>query len=491
MDPSLFQHNRKVISGSAPEDLWSEFAALAAIPRCSKHEAEAREYVTKRADALGLEHATDAAGNLVVRKPASPGFEERPTVVLQAHLDIVCEKNADTEHDFATQGVRFRREGDRLTAEGSTLGADNGIAVAAILAVLSGEYRHGPLEALFTVDEETGLTGARDLDPRLITGKLLINLDSEEEGSFTIGCAGGINTKGYLPVEFQDSGGGGTPIRFAVRGLCGGHSGIEIHKGLGNAISLAARVLAVLSQEHGLALAELRGGEKHNAIPRECFTSGVLTAGRFQDAEQRVGELERALRNEYRAVEPNLRLELKQITDPPTRTVEPGRTAAIARLLRVLPHGVLAMSAEVPELVESSTNLAAVELKESELQILTSQRSSVATRVTEASGRVAAAVELAGGRAETNGGYEPWEPNPDSLLLAKARTLYREREGSEPKIGVIHAGLECGVIGVKCDGMEMLSFGPDIRGAHSPDESVSIRSTERVFAFLTALLEAL
>lgn len=491
MDTTVVQHNTEMLSGCAPEDLWREFAALAGIPRCSKQEREARDYVVRRAEELGLEHESDEVGNLVVRKPATAGREDRPTVVLQGHLDMVCEKNNETEHDFATQGIRFTRDGDWVRAEGTTLGADNGIAVAAMLAVLSGDYAHGPLEALFTVDEETGLTGASGLDPKLISGRVLLNLDSEEEGAFTIGCAGGINTRGELPVVFHTPPSGGQGVRIAVRGLAGGHSGIEIHKGLGNAVSIAGRLLLRLAERCGLRLAELRGGEKHNAIPRECFATAVLDDGAAADAERIVAEFEQEMQNEYRSIDPEVRVTLERLETVPERALDAERSLTVARLLRTVPHGVLAMSAEVPGLVESSTNCAAVELAEDALRILTSQRSSVASRVREGSERVRAAVELAGGTGQTNDGYAPWEPNPDSELLATARRLYAEREGRDPEIGVIHAGLECGVIGSKVEGMDMLSFGPDIRGAHSPDERVSISSTERVFAFLVALLERL
>jgi len=491
MDNTVVRDNIEVLSGCAPEDVWREFAALSAIPRCSKQEAEARAYVVRRAEELGLEHESDEVGNLVLRKPAAAGRENRATVVLQGHLDMVCEKNTETEHDFATEGIRFRRDGDWLRAVGTTLGADNGVAVAAMLAVLSGDYAHGPLEALFTVDEETGLTGASGLDPKLIKGRVLLNLDSEEEGAFTIGCAGGINTRGELPARLQAPPSGGQAVRIAVRGLAGGHSGIEINKGLGNAVSIAGRLLLRLSERCGLRLAELRGGEKHNAIPRECFATAVLDGGALEEAERIVGEFESEVQNEYRAIDPKVRVVLERLEALPKHALEPEQSLTVARLLRAVPHGVLAMSAEVPGLVESSTNFAAVELAEGVLRILTSQRSSVASRVREGSERVRSAIELAGGKAETNDGYAPWEPNPESQLLATASRVYAEREGRDPEIGVIHAGLECGVIGSKLEGMDMLSFGPDIRGAHSPDERVSISSTERVFAFLVALLERL
>ncbi len=491
MDSTISEHNREMVAGCTPAELWQEFAALSAIPRCSKNEGEARKYIEKRAGELGLEFKSDAVGNVVVRKPAAPGREMRQAVVLQGHLDMVCEKNAESAHDFETQGVRFRRDGDWLRAEGTTLGADNGIAVAVMLAVLSGDYAHGPLEALFTVDEETGLTGARDLDADLITGRLLLNLDSEEEGAFTIGCAGGVNTEGFVPVAYQAAPSEGVAVHLAVRGLSGGHSGIEIDKGLANAIALTGRALLPLCKHGGLLLSALRGGEKHNAIPRECFVSGVLRSAAFEEAQRIVADLETELQNEFRAVEPNVRVELQPLEARPAQCLDEKQSAAIVRLLRVLPHGVLAMSADVPGLVETSTNLAAVELRAEDLRILTSQRSSVASRVRESSERIGAAVELAGGRAQANDGYASWEPKPESALLAQAKAVYAEHTGEKPQIGVIHAGLECGVIGAKCEGMEMLSFGPTILGAHSPDERVSISSTERVFAFLVALLEQL
>lgn len=483
--------------------LWRHFAAIAAIPRCSREEARVRSYVIETAEALGLTYATDSAGNVVVRKPAGRDYApvadgEATPVVLQGHLDMVCEKNFDTPHDFTTEGIRLVRDGDWLRADGTTLGADNGIAVAMMLALLESDDATLPaLECLFTVDEETGLTGAVGLDPSLITGRRLINLDSEEEGYFCIGCAGGTNTYGSVPLVWEEratdasAGARSVTLQITVGGLRGGHSGVDIHEERGNAVVLGGRVLAaLLDLDPPVRLATIRGGDKHNAIPRECRL--VVTGGAAQRAviEQTCATLAGTFRGEFGASEPELSVSIQE-TEAAARVMGASSARTVARTLLALPHGVLGMSRAIPGLVETSSNLAAVEIRDGALSILTSQRSSQASLVTLAARTVGAVVELAGGSVRNAEGYPAWPPRSDSALRETAIEVFRAQYARDPEIGVIHAGLECGVIGDKAGGMDMISLGPDMDGVHTPNERLNIPSTERTWSLLTGILHAL
>lgn len=471
-----------------PAAVWKAFEAISAIPRCSGQEKAVMESIRTRADRLGLKWVSDKAGNLVVRKPASRGREGRPTVILQGHVDMVCEQNRGRGHDFSCQGIEWAAEGDWVRAKGTTLGADNGIAVAYMLALLEDPAAiHDPLECLFTVDEETGLTGALGLSPDLLEGRILINLDSEDEGRFTIGCAGGVTTKGSLDLEWVSPPRGRLPYTLGLRGLPGGHSGVEIGLGRINAVQALVRVLADLfTRFPEAALGSLEGGDKHNAIPREAFATVALAPAETLLAETLVQDWERLLRDEGGAEAASL-----------TLVWEPAAAAAVMErrdrdrvlsLLSLIPHGVASLSREVPGLVESSSNLAAVRVTEGRLQVLTSQRSSRISLRDELSRKIAAAFSLAGGTADHADGYPAWTPRSDSPLLKKCLRLYRDLNGREAPVEVIHAGLECGVIGDRIPGMDMISFGPDIRGAHTPEERVSIGSVGRVWEFLLKLL---
>jgi len=480
--------------GLTPSRVWQEFLRISRIPRGSGNEAAVREYVLAKARAGGFPARTDLAGNTRVSLPASPGRETAPAVVLQTHLDMVCEKDRDQPHDFARDPIRWTVDRDRVRAEGTTLGADNGIGVAAALALMdSQDLVHGPLELLFTVDEETGLTGARELDPEMIHGAgILLNLDSEEEGTIYIGCAGGMYTDVEMDLASEPPPRDARFFRLRLGGLSGGHSGLNIHEGRGNAVRLAARFLSDWAQALGVRLASMEGGDKHNAIPRECDAVVCVPEDRVPAFRDEVAGTEARLREAFRETGPGVFLRLEETAAPePDRVLTVGDQERLLGLLLALPHGVLAMHPAFPGTVETSTNLAAVRCGPARAEVRTKQRSSSATGLDEAAASVARVGERAGARVRQGGRYPSWSPDPESALLATARRVYRALFGREPEVRVIHAGLECGIIGDKAPGMDMLSFGPTIRCAHSPQESVEVGSVPRFWDFLAALLKEL
>ena len=485
------------VSDLAPQPLWKHFDALLRIPRPSKHEERARRYVIERAEASGLTWRQDATGNVVVEKPASPGKEGAPVVVLQGHLDMVTEKNSGTVHDFDRDPIVPRRDGDWVKATDTTLGADNGIGAAALLAIMEAEPEaddlvHGPLELLFTVDEETGLTGVLALDPQAIAlrGRLLLNLDSEEEVAVTIGCAGGSTSRVTLPLETAPAPGGTVALDVKLSGLKGGHSGMEIHLQRGNAVKLLARVLLAALQQAPFHLAEFQGGNKHNALPREATARVVLPTEAKAAFTSAVEAETAAIQDEIRAVDPDLSVGISEAA-PPERVWTAAATRKALDLLNALPHGVLAMSNDIPGLVETSLNLATAASADGALSILLSIRSSVASAMRTTKRGLRAIAELAGADVQENDGYPSWKPDLASPLLATFRQLHQQKLGTDPELKAIHAGLECGVLGEKFPGMDMISFGPVIQGAHSPDERVEIGSVERFWGLLREVLGAL
>ncbi len=478
-----------VVAELEPTPVWSHFDRILKINRPSKHEELMREHVLAIAAKHGLEADVDSAGNVVVRKPGTTGHENAPVTILQAHLDMVQEKNSDVAHDWASDPIRPRRDGDFIKATGTTLGSDNGIGVAAMLALLEAtDLAHGPLELLFTIDEETGLTGAAELDGSLLRGRRLINLDSEEEGTLTVGCAGGKDSTLTLPIETAPAP-AGTGLAIALRGLKGGHSGVDIHLQRGNATQLLVRALEAAHAEHPMHLAELRGGNAHNAIPREAHATLVVPeAGRDAFVAALEAELG-AIQAEYRPAEPDLAWTIGPAEVEEIWTDE--SAAAALRLTAALPHGVMAMSYDIPGLVETSTNLATVRRKNGALEIGMSSRSSVASALSALTRKIRAAGELAGCDVREGDGYPGWQPNMDSELLAVMKELHERVLGFAPEVGAIHAGLECGIIGEKVPGMDMISFGPTIQFPHSPDERVEIATVGRFWDLLTATLEEL
>ena len=474
-----------------PRPLWRHFDTILKIPRGSKNEDRMRHRVLEVAQRLGLHHQVDAVGNVVARKPATAGSKNEPITILQAHLDMVNEKNADVTHDFAKDPIVPRIEGDYLTASGTTLGSDNGIGVATMLAIMEAtDLTHGQLELLFTIDEETGLTGAAQLDASLLQGRRLINLDSEEEGVLYVGCAGGGDSRLTLSLGTDSIAPGHEALSLALTGLKGGHSGCDIHLRRGNAVKLLGRVLWAASLSGTFRLSRFEGGSAHNAIPREAFTTLVVDAA-CRDAVARAVETELALiQAEYRPVEPKMQLAIDD-TALPNDAWDNDTTQTVLRLLNSLPHGVEAMSYEIPDLVETSANLATVTQHAHSLVIGLSSRSSIDSALEATRWRIHAAGLLAGATVKEEAAYPGWQPDLDSNLLQVVKAAHQREFGSEPAVKAIHAGLECGIIGKKVPGMDMISFGPQIEYPHSPDERVHVESVGRFYRLLAATLEML
>jgi dipeptidase D len=478
------------IKGLKPELVWKYFAEISRIPRCSKHEGAIAEYVIDTAKRLGLQAMQDGTGNIVVKKSASPGLTRARGIVLQGHLDMVCEKNADKVHDFTTDPIVLVRKDNVVMADGTTLGADNGVAVATNLAIMEdNSIEHGPLEFLFTVDEETGLTGAAGLSADFLDGRILLNLDSEEEGSLYVGCSGGKDTLGTWRVKFEPVPEGSAACSVTVSGLRGGHSGLEIDKGRGNAIRILNRVLLRL-YGLGARLSSMDGGNKRNAIPRECSAVVFLPKKKLVEAGAAVKYSNVTLKGELASVDPDLSVNLAELPDAgKAKVVSKSDQDAISRAIAALPHGVLKMSADIPGLVETSTNVAVVSTTGKGIVLATSQRSSVASELDEAVLSVTSIFELAGATAESSDGYPGWKPNMSSPVLKLSKETYKSLFGKEATVKAIHAGLECGIIGERISGMDMISFGPTLEGVHSPDEKIYIDSVERFWKFLLAILK--
>lgn len=474
-----------------PPALWSHFDRILATPRPSKKEAAMRAYVLEVAGRRGLTSRSDAAGNLVVAVPASAGREGAPLVVLQSHLDMVTEKNSGVEHDFDRDPIVPRRDGDWLYATGTTLGSDNGIGVAAMLALTEAQdLVHGPLELLFTVEEEIGLLGASALDPALVTGRTLLNLDTEEEGALYVGCAGGAGSELEIPIDRMFGAEGRAAVTVKVSGLLGGHSGVDIHLQRGNALAILARALYPLWKEFQFEVASITGGNLTNALPREAEAVLRLAAGDDPTFRRALdAELERA-KTELEKTDPGLAWSVAA-TEAGAEVWSAPATARVLALLAALPHGVLRMSDAIPGLVETSTNFARVRSGATALQVSMSNRSSVDSALRSTQARMAAFAELAGGEATQSEGYPGWQPDLDSRVLAITRRVHEQVTGAAPKTQAIHAGLECGVLGAKLPGSDMISFGPQIEHPHSPDERVHIESVARFWKLLRAVLEEL
>lgn len=484
-----------LVQSLEPKAVFSQFARILAIPRPSGHEEKIAEHVLEAAKRKGASAERDAAGNVVVRVAATKGREKSPVTVLQTHLDMVGEKRATSAHDFTKDPIRPRLDGEWLYATETTLGADNGIGVAAALAILeneSGDLVHGPLELLFTIDEETGLTGAKKLSPKILKGKRLLNLDSEEDGLFFIGCSGGCDTKLSLKPAPLPAPPAGDAFEVAVSGLKGGHSGIQIHENRGNALKILARWL-LLAQRSGVALelARFEGGGKHNAIPRDAAADVLLDAAAAKAFRAATETLTASLRNELEGIDDGFKLDVVPLPERPKRVFRAADRDRLLRLVEALPHGVLAMSGAVPGLVETSSNVAVAEWKDDHVVVWTSSRSSVAPALEAVLAQIRSIGELAGFLVETQDGYPGWKPNPKSPLLATALAVFKATRGGDAKVTAIHAGLECGLIGELYPKMDMISFGPEIQSPHSPDERVHVASVARFWAFLRALLAAL
>jgi dipeptidase D len=474
-----------------PRSVWEHFAALAAIPRPSKHEAGAAAYVGAVADRHGFARRTDAVGNVVVEVPGTRGREARAAVALQSHLDMVGEKNRDLVHDFRRDPIRPRLDGEWVKATGTTLGADNGIGVAAALASATDPtVAHGPLELLFTIDEETGLTGAKGLDPSMIRARTLLNLDSEEDGVLYVGCAGGTDTVLRLDPRWEETPRRAVALRLDVLGLSGGHSGVDIHRNRANALKVTARILwAARGAGIRYRVASWSGGSKHNAIPRESEAVLLVDPGDAAAMRAVVDRSRDDLLSEFGGVDAGLEVGWTAAVDRPARVLAEDDGARLVALIAALPHGVLAMSRAIEGLVETSSNVAVVAPEGERVRIVTSSRSSSAPALAGVLAAIAAAGHLAAASVETGDGYPGWQPDLASPILGVVRDVYRRRWGHEPKVTAIHAGLECGLLGERLPGIDMVSIGPQIEAAHSPDERVHVPSVARFWGALGEVLD--
>ena len=477
------------ITSLEPRIVWEQFDAITRVPRPSKKEAQIIDYLVGFAREHGIEYQKDAIGNVVMRKPATPGFEDRPTVILQAHMDMVCEKNSDVEFDFEHDAIRTHIDGGWVRAEGTTLGADCGIGMAAALAVMiDPAVEHGPVEALFTVDEETGLTGAFELGEGMLTGKYLVNLDSEDEGEIFIGCAGGIDTVATCRYTTEPAPANYTFYRVDVSDLLGGHSGDDIDKGRVNSNKTVARLLWDGMQSFELRLSYFSGGNLRNAIPREAYAVFGIPTRFKSDFEKRYALFAEDLAAEFRLREPNFRITLNEM--PAVDRVIDARTQfGLVYALVGVPNGVVAMSQAVPGLVETSTNLASVKFEgDDRIVVTSSQRSSVESAKTYVMQMVESVFALAGADVAHSDGYPGWTPDPQSKLLEITVEAYRRLFATEPKVRAIHAGLECGLFLEKYPDLEMVSFGPTLRGVHSPDERLEIATVPKFWDLLLEVL---
>lgn len=471
----------------APSQIWTWFEKINEVPRPSKKEERIIAFVRKAGEDLGLETIVDDAGNIVIRKPATAGKENVTPVILQAHLDMVHQKNSDTDFDFDSQGIESWIDGDWVKAKGTTLGADNGMGAASILAVLSADdIEHGPLEGLFTIDEETGMTGAFELQPGLLQGKILLNTDTEDEGELTIGCAGGIDSSVSLDCKSQ-SPTNGAWLKLSVTGLCGGHSGCEIHLGRGNANKIMNRVLWTCQQAGAkFEVASINGGSLRNAIPRESFA--VLNAVSESEFRNTVDAIAATIKTELAKTESDLNIEIES-TEASDSVLEPSLQRSLLAAIYASPCGVIRMSDQVDGLVETSTNLSLVNIDSQKASIEFLSRSSVESAKTDVANQIDATFGGVAASVTHSGNYPGWTPNADSKTLSLMKQIYKEMFGKDAVVNAVHAGLECGIIGSHYPGLDMVSFGPTIKNPHSPDEKCHIASVEKYWRYMLEVLK--
>ncbi len=474
-----------------PKALWSNFADLNAVPRPSKKEEKVIEFMLNFGNSLNLETFQDKIGNVIIKKPASKGMEDRTTVILQSHLDMVHQKNGDTIFDFDTQGIEMMIEGDWVTANGTTLGADNGIGVASIMALLAtNEIPHPAIEAMLTVDEETGMTGAKYLDGSKYEGKILLNLDTEDDDELSIGCAGGIDTNTSYSYNQVDVHSESVVFEISIKGLLGGHSGMDIDKGRGNANKLMTRILYKLKSETEFQLVSFDGGSLRNAIPRESNSIIAVKSSEKSKVESVVKEFIELLKFELKTIETHLAISISE-SKSTLKAVSKDDLNKIINTLYSAPNGVFRMSPDIEGLVESSSSLARVIIKEGSFDTQSLQRSSVESTKADVANTIRAAFENMGAEVVQSGDYPGWQPNPNSPILKIMTELYRKLFKEEPKVKACHAGLECGILGEHLPGVDMISFGPNIRAAHSPDEKVQISSVQKYWGYLLEVLLAI
>ena len=477
-----------VIENLEPKLVWKHFDEIRKIPRCSKHEEKIIDHTVNFAKKHDFDYKKDKLGNIVIKKPASKAMESKPTVVLQGHMDMVCEKNSDVKHDFSKDPIKLKLIGDILTADGTTLGADNGIGLAISFAILEDtSLKHGPIEALFTVDEETGLTGAFAMESDMLTGKILLNLDSEEFGEITVGCAGGGDSQVKLPIKTQQINQDIDSLTIKVYGLRGGHSGVDIQEQRGNAVKILTRMLWK-AKEFDFKISDIKGGDKHNAIPREAK---ALIAINKSDKNKFISTLkseEKNILEEIKTIDPNFKVDIID-NDEIKTTLTSDSQIHLLNLLHGLPHGIDKMSYEIPDLVETSTNLASVSINESNAAIHLSTRSSIKSALQDFRDRIRATAELSGATVKEDEPYPGWKPNLDSNILKLSKKVFKDMYNNEPKVKAIHAGLECGIIGEKFPGMDMISIGPTIKYPHSPEEQVHVRTVDKSYKYVLKILE--
>jgi len=476
------------VRGLEPKSLWQNFADLNSVPRPSKKEARVIKFIQSFGENLKLPVFTDEAGNVIIKKPATKGFESLKTVVLQSHLDMVHQKNSDTKFDFETQGIDMFIDGDWVKAKGTTLGADNGIGVAAIMALLqSTDIEHPALEALFTIDEETGMTGALALKGGLLEGQFMLNLDTENDRELTIGCAGGIDVTatGSYALETPKN---TEALRLHIKGLTGGHSGMDIHLGRANANKLMNRILLLLVNNFGAEVSHIEGGSLRNAIPRESFAIITIPSSQTKACNDFLETFKSILKSEYHTTDPTLVLEFEAV-DLPAKTINHLFLNNILRALYACPNGIYRMSPDISGLVQTSNNVAKVVIKDGKYQVQCLSRSSVNSEKTDLQMAITSAFELCGASVQTGGEYPGWTPAPKSDIVQLMTQLYKEKYKEDPHVSAVHAGLECGILGRNYPNMQMISFGPNITGAHSPDERVQISSVQKFWNFLLAVLK--
>lgn len=479
----------KLFANLQPAGIWQHFLQLNAIPRASKKEQQVIEFMAAFGKSLGLETVVDHIGNVIIRKPATPGMESRMPVVLQGHLDMVHQKNAGTDFDFATQGIKMVVEGDWVKAEGTTLGADNGIGVAAIMTILaSNDVAHPAIDALFTIDEETGMTGALELQGGMLNGNILLNLDTEEDTELTIGCAGGIDVTAKGSYIVRPTKKNVKSYRLTVSGLTGGHSGMDIHLGRGNANKIMNRLLLEIIEKTGAQIYSIDGGGLRNAIPRESVAEMAVSEDMVEIFEALVKAEADCIIKEYRTTDAVLDIRLSTTAHQPV-AIDSEKALALIRAVYACPNGIYRMSPDIEHLVQSSNNIARVIVRDGEYTVMCLTRSSVDTEKIDLANAIMCAFELVGANVEFSGSYPGWTPEPNSSIVKYMRELYETMYHSKPNVNACHAGLECGIIGRNYPKMEMISFGPNIRGAHSPDEKVQISSVQKFWDYLLATLK--
>jgi len=479
----------EAIRALEPKALWNYFSDLNAVPRASKKEEQVIQFMMDFGTGLGLDTYKDHIGNVIIKKPATAGYENKQTIALQSHLDMVHQKNETTQFDFATEGIKMILDGDWVKADGTTLGADNGIGVATIMALLAAkDIPHPPIEALFTIDEETGMTGALELKGGLLDAAIMLNLDTEDDDELTIGCAGGVDLTAKGSFEMQSPIEGAVAYKLSVKGLTGGHSGMDIHKGRGNANKLINRILSQLADEVNLQIASIDGGGLRNAIPRESKAVLYIEEGHASQAEELIAQLGEAIVNEHNTTDPEIEIGFEK-TDFRLQVLPADIQSKILKTIYACPNGIYRMSPDIASLVQTSNNLARVLVGEGKYEILCLTRSSVNSEKIDLAKAIQSTFELLGAEVTTGGAYPGWTPKPEAAIVKLMSDLYRKRFNSEPHVNACHAGLECGILGQNYPEMDMISFGPNIRGAHSPDEKVQISSVQKFWGFLLETLQ--